>query len=405
MVNSETESLLIEGASLVTPGGTKQGLSLLVEGTRIKRIFEPAASSRERADRVLDLHNHTLFPGFIDVHTHGAVGLDVMTATADGINRVGQYLAEHGVTGWLPTLVPAPDEDYQSTVLAIEQLVSHPHEMATGGARILGLHYEGPFVSSLQCGALRPAFFRTFRSAAQLDALPVLNFAGARHMMTLAPEVEGGIELVRELKRRGWIASIGHTRATTEVLDQAAEAGAHHMTHFFNAMPSLHHRSPGPVGWGLARDDVSCDIIADGIHVDPLVLQLTLRAKGAERVALISDSVAPTGLGDGQFQLWGETITVTEGRTENERGHIAGSVINLSDAVRLMRRLGASACDVALMAARNPARLLGIEDNCGTIEEGKRADLVVLNDDYQVRLTILNGRIVFDSAQDVLHEG
>lgn len=404
MVNAGTESLLIEGASVVTPYGTRQGLSLLIEGTRIKRIFNPDSNREKRADRVLDLHNHTLFPGFIDMHTHGAVGVDVLTATADDLSSVGHYLAAHGITAWLPTLVPAPYEDYRSAMLAIEQFVSHQPEQATA-ARILGLHYEGPFVSGLQCGALRPAFFRTFKNRDDLDALPVLNFAGARHMMTLAPEVEGGIELVRELKRRGWTASIGHTRATTEVLDKALEAGAHHMTHFFNAMPSLHHRSPGPVGWGLAHDAVSCDIIADGIHVVPLVLQLVLRTKGAERVALTSDSVAPAGLGDGQFQLWGETITVNNGRTENERGHIAGSVINLSDAVRLMRRLGASANDIALMAALNPARLLGIEDDCGTIEEGKRADLVVLNDDYQVRLTILNGRIAFDAAQDVLHDG
>lgn len=403
MVNAGTDSLLLEGASLVTPFGTKAGLSLLTEGTRIKRIFEAAENPETRADKILDLRNHTLFPGFIDMHTHGAIGVDVMTARADDLHRVSQYLSRHGVTGWLPTLVPAPDEDYRSAVLAIEQLISHQHELEPA-ARALGLHYEGPFVSNLQCGALRPAFFRTFESATQLAALPVLKFAGARHMMTLAPEIDGGVELVRELKRHGWVVSIGHTRASTEILDQAFEAGAHHMTHFFNAMPSLHHRSPGPVGWGLAHRDVSCDIIADGIHVDPLVLQLVLRAKEAERVALISDSVAPAGLGDGQFQLWGEALAVKNGRTENERGHIAGSVINLSDAVRLMRQLAVSSDDIALMASRNPARLLGLEDDCGTIEEGKRADLVALDDDFRPGLTITGGRIAFDAAQDALHQ-
>jgi N-acetylglucosamine-6-phosphate deacetylase len=403
MVNTGTESLLIEGVRVVTPEGTRTGLSLLVEGTRIKRIFEPAEHPLIHANRCLDLRNHTLFPGFIDLHTHGAIGVDVMTATADDLHRVGKYLSQHGVTSWLPTLVPAPDEDYRSAVAALEQLISHQHEQAPA-ARALGLHYEGPFVSNLQCGALRPSFFRTFKSATQLDALPVLKFAGARHMMTLAPEIEGGVKLVQELKRRGWILSIGHTRATTEILDQAFEAGVHHMTHFFNAMPALHHRSPGPVGWGLAHMDVSCDLIADGIHVDPLVLKLVLRAKGAEHVALISDSVAPAGLGDGQFQLWGEALAVRNGRTENERGHIAGSVINLSDAVRLMRRLGVSSNDIALMAARNPAVLLGIEDDCGTIEEGKRADLVALDEDYRMRLTVTGGRIAFDVTHDAIKE-
>lgn len=398
MVNSIAESLLIEGASIVTPSGTKQGLSILIEGTRIKRIFAPEEEKqRPRAHKILALENQTLFPGFIDIHTHGAMGVDVMTATDEDLHRVGLYLAMHGVTAWLPTLVPAPSEDYHRATLAIEQLISGQHARAPA-ARALGLHYEGPFVNSHQCGALRSKFFRTFKSASDLDALTTVSLPGARHMMTLAPEVYGGLELVRELKRRGWVASIGHTRASTEVLDRALEAGAHHMTHFFNAMPALHHRSPGPVGWGLAHERVTCDVIADGIHVDPLVLKLLLRAKGASRVALISDSVAPAGMGDGQFQLWGETITVKTGRTQNESGHIAGSVASLSDAVRLVERLGISADDIALMAARNPARLLGVEDDCGTMEEGKRADLVALDEDYRVRLTIIGGRIAFEAA-------
>lgn len=385
--------MLIEGARLATPGGVKRGMSLLVEGARIKRIFAPGESARAQTVKTITLNNHTLFPGFIDIHTHGALGVDVLTAGVSDLVRVAQYLAESGVTAWLPTLVPAPDEDYRSAASAVEQLVSHQAEQAPA-ARVLGLHYEGPFVNSQQCGALRPAFFRTFRQASDLDALPSLKAPGARHMMTLAPELEGGLELVRELTRRGWVASIGHTRATPDILDRAFAAGARHMTHFFNAMPPLHHRSPGAVGWGLAHEHVTCDVIADGIHVDPLTLRLVLRAKSAERVALISDSVAPTGLGDGSFQLWNEIITVREGRTQNESGHIAGSVINLGDAVRLMRGLGVSDEDIALMASRNPARLLKVEDDCGTIEEGKRADLVALDEDYRVRLTIINGRVI-----------
>ncbi|HEY0320918.1 MAG TPA: N-acetylglucosamine-6-phosphate deacetylase [Pyrinomonadaceae bacterium] len=396
MVNPLTESLLIEGATLVTPSGTRQGLSLLVETGRIKRIFAPEGQERPRVQKILALDNHTLFPGFIDIHTHGATGFDVMTANEEDLHRVGQYLAMNGVTAWLPTLVPAPVEDYRRATQAVEQFISRQPERAPS-ARALGLHYEGPFVNDQQCGALRPRFFRTFKSAADMDALPALTLSGARHMMTLAPEVSGGLELVLELKRRGWIVSIGHTRADAQTLDRAFRAGAHHMTHFFNAMPTLHHRSPGPVGWGLAHDHVTCDVIADGVHVDPLVLKLLFRAKGAAHVALISDSVAPAGMGDGQFRLWGETITVQAGRTQNESGHIAGSVINLSDAARLIRRLGISAYDIALMAARNPARLLGIEDDCGTIEEGKRADLVALDDDYRVRLTIIGGRIAFNN--------
>lgn len=396
MVNSETESLLIEAERVVTPYGVRRGLCLLISEGRIERIFESAKDATARhSQRTLTLEHLTLFPGFIDIHTHGALGVDMMTATPDDLQRVALFLAQHGVTGWLPTLVPAPYEDYRSAARALEQFISEQHERACA-ARVMGLHYEGPFVNDKQCGALRPAYFRGFKSAADLDALPVLHASQARHMMTVAPEIDGGLELVRELKRRGWTISIGHTRASEEVLDHAVEAGAHHVTHFFNAMTGLHHRAPGVVGWGLMRDDVTCDVIADGIHVDELVLRLLLRAKTHTRVALISDSVAPAGLGDGAFQLWGETIKVENGRTGNAGGHLAGSVINLNDAARRMNRLGLAPEEIARMAALNPARIIGCDSECGTIEEGKRADLVALDDEYRVRLTIVGGRIAFE---------
>ncbi len=210
-------------------------------------------------------------------------------------------------------------------------------------------------------------------------------------MMTLAPEIAGGIELIEELKRRGWIASIGHTRATVDMLNQALQAGARHMTHFMNAMTPLHHRAPGPVGWGLINDDVTCDVIADGVHLDPAILELILRSKTADRISLISDAIAPTGLGDGEYHLWDETISVKNGRTQNAHGSIAGSVITMLDAVRLMLSLGVSESAVARMASLNPARLLGIENVCGSIEEGKRADLVAIDQKGDVKLTIIGG--------------
>jgi N-acetylglucosamine-6-phosphate deacetylase len=212
-------------------------------------------------------------------------------------------------------------------------------------------------------------------------------------MMTVAPEIEGGVELISELRQRGWIVSIGHTRATVAVLDQALQAGARHMTHFMNAMPPLHHREPGPVGWGLTHDEVTCDVIADGVHVDASVLKLILRSKTAERISLISDAIAATGLDDGEYQIWGEKIQVEKGRTQNARGHIAGSVITMLDAVRMMLSLGFSESEVARMASLNPARLLGMDDDCGSIEEGKRADLVALDQEGKVRLTVVGGRV------------
>jgi len=160
-------------------------------------------------------------------------------------------------------------------------------------------------------------------------------------------------------------------------------------------MPSLHHRVPGPVGWALSRSDVTCDIIADGIHLDPFVLRLLLQTKGADRLSLISDAIAAAGKGDGKYKIWGETITVKDRRTSNSRGSIAGSVITMLDAVKMMLLLGAPEVDVARMSATGPARLLRIDNACGSIEVGKRADLVAVDAQFNVRLTIVGGRIAF----------
>ncbi|HKY29441.1 MAG TPA: N-acetylglucosamine-6-phosphate deacetylase [Pyrinomonadaceae bacterium] len=392
MQGSPNNKLLLRNVRVVGQQRIIDSASLLIQDGLIQQILYSETSPSEAT---VDLEGLTLFSGFIDVHIHGAVGVDTMEATAGSLRKVSDFLAKQGVTAWLPTLVPAPQADYESAVRAIDELIAEQTE-APGGARVLGVHYEGPFVNTAQCGALRSEHFRSFLSLSDVDDLPVPEDKNAVRMMTLAPEIEGGVELVRELNSRGWVTSIGHTRAELEVLNRAFEAGARHLTHFMNAMPSLHHRSPGPVGWGLSRDDVTCDIIADGIHLDVAMLQLLLKLRTSGRLTLISDSIAAAGQGDGEYEIWGETISVCNGRTRNARGSIAGSVITMLDAVRIMRSVGASEMDVARMSATNPARLLRIDDRCGSVEEGKRADLVALDDSGNVQLTLVSGEVVFD---------
>ena len=398
--NLNSKSFLLRGARIVLPDVVAEDAALLIEGGRIARVLPASESQLPNADEVLDLDGHTLFPGFIDVHNHGAAGVDTLEATTDDLHRVARELAKYGVTAWLPTLVPAIVEDYARAAGAVTQLMNE-QDARPPAARTLGLHYEGPFVNTAQCGALRTTHFRVYENASDLDALTKVGHESAAHMITVAPEIEGGIDLVRELTARGWIVSIGHTRADTGVLDSAYAAGARHMTHFMNAMLPLHHRAPGPIGWGLVHDDVTCDVIADGVHCDPLILQLILRCKTAGRIALISDSIAPTGLGDGEYKIWGETIAVVKGRTQNERGSIAGSVITMLDGVRMMRSLGVAEHEVARMAATVPARVLNLDHSYGSIEEGKRADLVALDNENRVRLTIIGGRVAFDNLSGV----
>jgi len=386
------KTVLLCNARIVLPEGTAESASLLIQHGRITRIIHSGDSELPAVDSKLDLDGLTLFPGFIDVHIHGAVGVDMMEASADELRRVSEFLVTQGVTAWLPTLVPAGASQYANAVKTIEEAMT-----STEGARVLGLHYEGPFVNEAQCGALQAEHFRTYSAPNDLEAMPLPNMNGAIRMITVAPEIDGGVELVRELSKRGWIVSIGHTRATVDDLESAREAGARHMTHFMNAMAPLHHRAPGPIGWGLARDDVTCDLIADGVHVDPFMLRLLLRVKTPDRLSLISDAIAATGLADGDYQIWGETISVTNGRTRNARGSIAGSVITMLDAVRMMLSLGVAEVDVARMASTNPARLLRIDPDYGSIKEGKRADLVALDSNGQVGLTFVGGQVAHDA--------
>jgi N-acetylglucosamine-6-phosphate deacetylase len=377
--------LLLHNANVVLPGRAISHSAVLVEDGYISAIDESGAP---QVSDSIDLGGATLLPGFIDVHIHGAVGVDVMDAKPADLQEVSTYLASQGVTGWLPTLVPASDENYANAVRAISQSMEN-----TNGARVLGVHYEGPFVNSAQCGALHTEYFKTYSSPDVLNSLPVPE--NAVRMITMAPEVSGGIDLVRELKTRGWVISIGHTRADLEVLESAFNSGARHMTHFMNAMAPLHHRNPGPIAWGISRDNVTFDLIADGIHLDPFMLRLLMKIKGAQRITLISDAIAAAGNGDGDYQIWGETITVKNRRTANAAGTIAGSVITMLDAVRFMRSLGVLHADLAQMASLNPARLLGLDRVCGSIEVGKRADLVALDQDGNVKLTIIGGNAAF----------
>ena len=368
--------------------GVEKLVSIVVENVTIETVGDVVEPGRD--GQRIDLEGTYLLPGFIDVHNHGAVGVDVNTANADDLLEVGAFLAKNGVTAWMPTLVPDSDENCGRAIAAIDELMARQTGMAV--AQAVGVHYEGVFASEKMCGALRPEYFRNGQWSVAGGQLPRLK-CGV-HMTTLAPEIEGGIDLISELLEDGWIVSIGHTKADSAKLDAAYDAGARHLTHFFNAMTGIHHREMGVAGWGLYNHDVTFDIIADGVHVRPEMLSVACHAKSPDKVSLISDSVAPTGLGDGEFELWGETISVTNGKTRNERGNIAGSVSTMLDGVNMMRSLGFSDNDLVKMASTNPARLLGIYSDRGSIDVGKRADLAAIDAHGNIKMTMIGGMVV-----------
>lgn len=379
-------SILLKNVTAILPNQILEPANILIENGRIAKI----SIGSFKADETINLDNHTVYAGFIDIHNHGAVGVDTNEATIDGFIEVGTFLAGEGITAWLPTFVPDSDENYRKQIEILERLRLIQTDLPI--AQVIGIHYEGVFANTQMCGALRPQFFKNF-TGKELDELPILS--DGIHHTTYAPEVEGGIELTKELSKRGWIPSIGHTKADLATLEKAFECGAKHITHLFNAMTGVHHRDVGVAGWALTKDEMFCEIIADGIHVHPKMLRFARQNKPSDKLILVSDSVSPTGLGDGNFEIWGEKVSVVNGKTQNERGSIAGSVITMLDALKMMLSLGSSPIEASKMASMNPAKLLGIENEYGSIEVGKRADLVILDEQGNVKLSLVNGSIAF----------
>jgi len=296
---------------------------------------------------------------FLDLHIHGAFGVDVLTASAADMDRLAAGLAARGVAGFLPTLVPLPLPEMAAAVARLSAWMKTRSEGDGRGAMPLGLHFEGPFVSAARCGALHRKDFLDGTDGLALGAFfEIASSAPGRGMTTLAPEIPGGIAVVKEFVRRGFVVSIGHTEADVATLDAARVAGARHMTHFGNAMKPLHHREAGPIGWGLVADGVSVDVIADGHHLSKEMLRLVYRAKGDARVALISDAMPAAGLADGDYSVWGETLTVAGGAARNFAGALAGSTALLDDCVRHLASTGLPE-EVAVRAASDvPRRIL-----------------------------------------------
>jgi N-acetylglucosamine-6-phosphate deacetylase len=350
----------------------------------------------------IDLGGAYLAPGMIDIHIHGSAGIDVQATDTAGLAKLSAFLVAEGVTGYFATFVPSDERGYREAIAAIDSyrdLQNQPQRNSISpGARILGIHFEGPFVSEHRCGALRREHFRSYDGDPRTVELFVDRASGARRLMTLAPEAPGGLELTRELTRNGTGVFIGHSQADPATLDLAFEAGARHITHFPNALDPLHHRRPGAVAWGMVRDDVTLDCIADFHHVPPLMLRLMHQSKRSTRMALISDAIKPAGLGDGQFSVWGEGITVRGGRTSLSRepgdSTIAGSVITMRQALKNIVGLGIPIHEAVHMASLVPAQSAGVAQ-IGSIREGMHADLIAFDDDFRVNLATLEGVSAF----------
>jgi N-acetylglucosamine-6-phosphate deacetylase len=334
----------------------------------------------------MELGDLWLVPGYIDPHVHGGGGAQCNTADPDEVAEVARFHARHGTTGLVATTVAAPLDELESTVGAIARCTS---------PTLLGVHLEGPFLSRERPGAMDPSVF-VAPDELKLERMLAAG-AGRVQVMTLAPELPGCLRLVERLVDAGVVVSIGHTTASDGQVRDAARAGATSATHVFNAMPPLHHRSPGVIGAVLDLPEISCELICDGIHVDPVAMRLLHRAKGTGGVRLVTDAMAGAGMPDGDQRLGGRPVTVKAGRTVLRAGtSIAGSTLTMEVAVQnAVRFLEISVEEAVAMASTNSARLLGLGDHKGEIKAGFDADLIVLDERLSVRATMVAGQWLF----------
>jgi N-acetylglucosamine-6-phosphate deacetylase len=393
---------VLSGGRVVTPEGVLSPGWIRLAGSRIDAVGpgEPPGPTRLP---LTDLGGAWVLPGFVDLHVHGGGGTSFTEGTAEDARRAAEFHRRNGSTTMLASLVTAPLADLEARAAMLAGLAAE--------GVIAGLHLEGPFLAAARCGAQDPrhmiapdvAAFASLHAAA----------AGQLRVITLAPELPGAADLITAAVQAGVIAAVGHTDATADVTSAAVDAGASHATHLFNGMRPLHHREPGPVGALLDRDEVSCEVIADGVHLHDTAIRLVARAAGPGRLVLITDAMAAAGMPDGRYRLGSMWVDVAGGEARlaadagpgagarpgagagpRVSGAIAGSTATMASVVRHAVAAGLPVTDVAAAASTNPARVLGLAGRTGALRPGLDADLVVCDEAFGLRAVMRRGEWV-----------
>lgn len=377
---------------IVTPDGVLSHGALTVDGAGdIAEVGPQRAVSPQSGD--IDAAGLLILPGFVDMHVHGGGGADFMHGTADAARQVARTHARFGTTGLLATTMTASREDTDRAIVAARAVMEA--ERGEGEARLLGIHLEGPYLCAAKRGAQPEAFVRP-PDADELAHWIALS-GGTVRQITLAPEVPGAEEVIRLARANGVIVSLGHTDAKAADVLAAIAWGATRATHTFNAMRGLHHREPGTVGAVLARPEIVCEVIADGVHLDPMIVRLIVAAKGAAGAVLITDAIEGTAMPDGEYALGGQAVLVRDGTAAFADGTLAGSVLTMNRAfANAVGFAGVSLPDAARLSSDNAARQLGQSHRLGEIVPGKAADLVILHPNTgEVAWTLVGGRVAW----------
>lgn len=390
MDNSLPDSYYLKASQIFAEHDIIEHNYLLVEQGKIA-----AVDTEPKPDIVIfDLGNSKILPGFLDLHIHGREGCDVMDAKPESIETISRSLAKHGVVGFLATTVTST---WQNTLDAFRCIGNAYHNQPTG-ALVLGAYNEGLFFTKDHKGAHDEQYFLPLTKE-NIDAIIDASL-GSLKVVALAPELENSESIIPYLKNKGIHTMLGHTSANYEQTCSALHAGACGGVHVFNGMKGIHHRDPGCAGAVLLEQDAYVEVIADGIHLHPGILQMIYRLKGAEKMGLISDCIVAGGLNDGKYRLGMLDVHVNQGVARTETGSLAGSTLTLEKAIEnLITLADIPELDAVHTASLRPAEFLGVDDELGSIALGKRACLAIVDDNYQVKTTIIDGKLVFGQLQ------
>lgn len=375
--------MLIKNCKIIFLDKIEEG-SVLVENGKIKEINPTNVNT----DTIIDAEGMYLSPGFIDVHIHGAGGHDTMDGTTVAINEIAKTICKFGTTSFTPTTMTVSVDAIKKSMACIKELKLN----GTDGANVLGAHLEGPFISPNAIGAQNPNFLQV--PSIETYNKMVEGSEDAVVSVTVAPEVEGAKELIKYLTEKGIVCSIGHTKATYDQAIEGIKCGCSHATHLFNAMTGFNHREPGVVG-AIFDTDISTETISDGIHIAYPSLRIAYKQKGIDKVLLVTDAMMACGMPDGKYGLGGQDVFVKDGAARLDGGTLAGSILTLDKAVHnVYKNTNYPLHEVVRMASYNGAKHCKVEDSKGMIKEGFDADLLIFDEEINIKKVIINGKLV-----------
>ena len=380
--------IVLNHANIITPDGIIEDGQITIEDHKITGVINHSDRSLPSSAQVIDLSGKMTLPGFIDVHIHGVLGYEAMGLS---LEQVIESLPRFGVTAFLATTITLPEDETDRRISEMERVLSNPPT----GADCLGIHIEGPHLSPKRPGMAKSKWFKPLTKSGFDHLQNIAN--GNIRMITFAPEEGDAINLIPYLRDHNVVPVIGHSDADFEFVMKAVELGLDHATHTFNAMPPFHHRNPGVIGAVLASDRIYAQLIADGHHVHPGAMRVLLNAKGVDKTCLISDAAPYAGSPEGEYE-WDEyQVVIKDGTIRSPEGVLSGAYSMMNDGFfNLIHLCGLTPVEASRTASLVPARSIGVDHYKGMIKEDYDADLVIMDDDYQIKLTLSKGKIVWE---------